>query len=139
VSASSSQSNWHKALRRTLDERVTLLGLLEMDLVVPEVILAEDLERSLRHPNRNDLPMELDETHAWVCGIADDRAADVGRLSRQLVWVAGVLIDIGLPPIEGIPQLLKTTQDALPVVALVLKCLREALDSSAGVTEPPQK
>jgi hypothetical protein len=32
VSASSSQSEWHRALRRTLDERTTLLSLQEMDL-----------------------------------------------------------------------------------------------------------
>jgi hypothetical protein len=72
VSASSSQSEWHKALRRTLDERVTLLGLHEMNLGVHEVILSEELESGLCHPNRHDLSAELDETGARVHGIADD-------------------------------------------------------------------
>jgi hypothetical protein len=44
----------------------------------------------------------------------------------------GVLIDMGLIPIEDIPQLPKTAQDALSVAALVLKCLQEALDSSVS-------
>jgi hypothetical protein len=55
VSASSSQSERHKALRRTLDERATLLGLQEMNLGVHEAILFEELESGLRHPNRRDL------------------------------------------------------------------------------------
>jgi hypothetical protein len=99
---------------------------------VCEEILAEDLERDLDHPDGCDLPGELGETRAWVHGIASDQAIEVGRLSRQLVWLAGILTNLGLSPIEDIPQLLKTTQDALPVVALVLKCLQDALDSDAG-------
>jgi hypothetical protein len=47
VRASSSQFKWHKALRRMLDEPVTLLGLQEMDVGVCKVILAEELERGL--------------------------------------------------------------------------------------------
>jgi hypothetical protein len=48
------------------------------------------------------------------------------------VRVASVLIDLGLLPVEDIPQLPKTAQEVLPAVALILKCLQEALDSSAG-------
>jgi hypothetical protein len=85
VSASSSQSEWHKALRRTLDERATLLGLQEMDLGLHEAILAKELERGLCHPDGCDLPVELDETRARVRGIVDDRATKAGQLSRQLI------------------------------------------------------
>jgi hypothetical protein len=99
---------------------------------VREPILAEELERVLPHPDACDLPVKLDEIHVRVHRIADDRAAKAGKLSRQLIQVAGVLIDMGLPPIEEISQLPKTTQDALLVVTLVLKHLQEALDSSAG-------
>jgi hypothetical protein len=83
----------------------------------------------LRHPRRCDLPEELDETRACMHGIASDRATEAGWLSRQLVWVVGVLFDLGLPPIEDIPRLPKIAQDALLEVALVLECLQEALDS----------
>jgi hypothetical protein len=38
-------------------------------------------------------------------GVADDRAAEVDRLSRQLARVAKVLIDLGLLPLEDIPWL----------------------------------
>jgi hypothetical protein len=63
---------------------------------VCEAILFEELESGLRHPNRFDLLAELDETHARVHGIADDRATEAGWLSRRLIQVAGVLIDLGL-------------------------------------------
>jgi hypothetical protein len=94
--------------------------------------LAEELECGLHHPHGRDLLVELDKTQAHVYWIADDRAAEVGLLSRRLVWVASVLIDLGLLPIEDIPYVLKTTQDALPMIVLVLKHLQEVLDSGAG-------
>jgi hypothetical protein len=79
-----------------LDERATLLGLQEMNLWVREAILSEELESGMRHPNRLDLSVELDETHERVHEIADDRATEVGWLSRRLIRVAGVLIDLGM-------------------------------------------
>jgi hypothetical protein len=62
---------------------VILLGMQEMDLGVHEVILAEELERGLCHPNGHDLLAELDETHARVHGIADDRAAEATRTDSR--------------------------------------------------------
>jgi hypothetical protein len=47
--------------------------------------------------------VELDKVHAHVDQIADDRAAEAEWLSRQVTQVAGVLIDLGLLPIEHIP------------------------------------
>jgi hypothetical protein len=60
--------------------------------------------------------------------IAIDRAAEAERLSHQVVQVAGVLIDLGLLPIEDIPQLPKTAEEVLPALTLMLKHLQEALD-----------
>jgi hypothetical protein len=54
--------------------------------------------------------MELDKACASVNRTADDRAIEAKRLSRQVMQVAGVLVDLGLLPIEDIPQLLKTAQ-----------------------------
>jgi hypothetical protein len=82
VSTSSSQSECRKELHQTLDERTNLLGLQEMDLGVHEAILAEELEHSLCHPDGCNLLAELDETRAWVHGIADDQGTKVRRLSR---------------------------------------------------------
>jgi hypothetical protein len=72
-----------------------------------EAILAEELECDPYHPDGRELLVEWDEIHAGVYGIAGDRATEVGRLLRRLIWVAGVLIDLGLPSIEDIPQLPK--------------------------------
>jgi hypothetical protein len=42
-----------------------------MDLGVREVILAEELEHGLRHPDGCNMLVELDETRAQVHGITD--------------------------------------------------------------------
>jgi hypothetical protein len=94
-----------------------------MDLEVHKAIMAEELERSLRCSDRCDLPAELYKAHARVNEIAVDRVTEAERLPRQLVWVADVLIDLGLPLIEDIPQLPKTVQDTLATVALILERL----------------
>jgi hypothetical protein len=49
---------------------------------VHEAILAEELEHGLHHPDGWGLPVELDKTRARVHRIADDRAAEAGRLLR---------------------------------------------------------
>jgi hypothetical protein len=133
VSVSSSWSKGLKALAQTLDERADLLGLQEMDLEMCEAILAEELECGLHPLDGHDLPMELGESRAWVDGIDDDRVVEAGQLSRQLMRVASVLIDLGLLPIEQITQLSKANQDVLLVVAFVLKRLQEALNSGTGL------
>jgi hypothetical protein len=80
VSASSSQSEQHKALCRMLDERMILLGLQETHLGVHEAILVEELECGLRHPDGHDPPVELDETRALVHVIVGEQDAEAGRL-----------------------------------------------------------
>jgi hypothetical protein len=42
------------------------------------------------------------------------------------------LVDLGMLPIQGIPQLPKSVREVLPVVGLVLEHLQEALASGAG-------
>jgi hypothetical protein len=42
-----------------------------------------------------------------------------------------VLVDLGLLPIKDIPQLPKIAPELQPTFALILKCLQEALASSA--------
>jgi hypothetical protein len=71
-----------KSLRRTLDERAIVLGLQEIDLGLREAILAEELECGPYHPDGRELPVERDEIHVGVYGIAGDRATEVGRLLR---------------------------------------------------------
>jgi hypothetical protein len=67
-----------------------------------------------------------------VHGVADNWAAEAECLSRQLAWVAKVLIDLGLLPIEDMPQLPQMARDALPAVTLVVERLQEVLDFGTG-------
>jgi hypothetical protein len=104
-----------------------------MDVEMHEEIVVKELERGLHRSDGCDLPVKLHKAHAWANEIAGDQAAEAERLSRQLMWVASVLIYLGLPPIEDIPQLPKIVQDALTVVALILERLQGAVDSGAGL------
>jgi hypothetical protein len=72
VGASSSLSEWCKALRRGLDERAALLGLQETYLEVCEVIMVVELDHDLHRSDGHNLPAELYKAHAWVNEIASD-------------------------------------------------------------------
>jgi hypothetical protein len=54
--------------------------------------------------------VELDKARASVNRTADDHAVEAERLSRQVVQVASILVDLGLLLVEDIPQLPKTAQ-----------------------------
>jgi hypothetical protein len=43
-----------------------------------------------------------------------------------------ILVDLGFPPIQGIPQDLGKARDILELVGIVLECLQEAHTSGAG-------
>jgi hypothetical protein len=90
-----------------------------------------ELERDLHPPDRRDLSVELDKARTSVNRMDDDRAADAERLSWQVVHVASIVVDLGMLPVEDIPQLPKTDEQVLSVVALILKHLQEVLDSGA--------
>jgi hypothetical protein len=115
-----------------LEEHQILLCLQETDLVVREAILAEELERGLHPPNGWDPSVELDKAPAHVDKIDGERAAEAEPLSRQVIRISGVLVDLGMLPIQNIPQLPKSARKQLPVVDLILQHLHEALASGAG-------
>jgi hypothetical protein len=48
------------------------------------------------------------------------------------VWISNVLVDLGLLPIQDIPQLLKSDREVFHVVDLILKHLQEALAFGVG-------
>jgi hypothetical protein len=129
VRASSSRSRGLNALTRTLEECAVLLYVQETDLEVGEVILAKELKCDLYPPDGRDLSAELDKAYTSVDRTAGDSAAKVEGLSWHIMLVAG---DLGLLPIDVIPQLSKTAREVLPVVAIILRCLDEALASDAN-------
>jgi hypothetical protein len=47
--------------------------------------------------------------------------------------IFGVLVNLGMLLIQDIPQLLKSAQEVLPTVGLILKHLQEALDSGTSM------
>jgi hypothetical protein len=76
--------------------------------------------------------VELSKACACVDMINGERAADAERLSRQVMRISHVLVDLGMLPIHDVPQLLKSAQEVLLMVYLILKCLQEALASGVG-------
>jgi hypothetical protein len=75
---------------------------------------------------------ELDRARASVDWSTDYCAIESEHLSRQVVKVVGILVDLGLLPIEDIPQLLKIAREVLPAVALILTRMQDTLASSIG-------
>jgi hypothetical protein len=74
--------------------------------------------------------VELDKARASVNRTSDDHAVEAERLSRQVVQVASILVDLGLLLVEDIPQLPKTAQRVLLAVTLILKCLHWSMELS---------
>jgi hypothetical protein len=102
-----------------------------MDLVVREAILVEEQEHVLCPIDGWDLLLELDMAHMRLDRINDERAAEARQLSQLVVKISDVLVDLGMLPVQDIPQLLKSTPEVLPVANLILKLLQEVLDSDA--------
>jgi hypothetical protein len=102
-----------------------------MDLVVREAILVEEQEHVLCPIDGWDLLLELDTAHMRLDRINDERAAEARQLSQLVVKISDVLVDLGMLPVQDIPQLLKSTPEALPAANLILKLLQEVLDSDA--------
>jgi hypothetical protein len=85
------------------------------------------------HPNNGrDLSTELDKPHMRVDRIDGERTAKTEQLSQRVVRISSILVNLGLLPIQDIPQLPKSAWEVLPVVDLILKRLQEALASYTG-------
>jgi hypothetical protein len=58
-----------------------------------------------------------------------ERVAEVGRLAILVRDVSKVPVDLGMPPIPGIPQDSRTADNILEAAGTILECLREAYTS----------
>jgi hypothetical protein len=92
-----------------------------MDLEVQEVKLAEEQARVLHSSNRRDLSVELEELRILVARVKDECTTKAGELSRLVMEISNVLIDLGMLPIRDIPQLPKMAQEVLAAVGLTLE------------------
>jgi hypothetical protein len=99
---------------------------------VREAILAEELEHSTHPSDGWDLSVKLDKARDHVDRIDDERAIEAEQLLQWVMRISSVLVDLGLLPIQDIPQLPKSAQKVLPVIDLILKRFQEALASGAS-------
>jgi hypothetical protein len=76
--------------------------------------------------------VELDQARALVDGSTDERATEAMRLSQRVVGISNALADLGMLPIQDIPQPPKSAREVLPAADLVLKRLQEVLASGTG-------
>jgi hypothetical protein len=93
---------------------------------VQEAILAEKQVRGLHPPDGRDLSVELEETRACVDGINGEHAAEAERLSQLVMGISNALVDLGMLPVQDIPQLPKSAREVLMAARLILELLREA-------------
>jgi hypothetical protein len=107
--------SWSKqliSLSRMLEEHHILLCLQKMDLEVRKAMLVEEQEqeqeRDLYPHNGWDLSAELEGIHARVDRIEVECAAEVGQLSWLVMEISNALADLGMLPIQVIPQLPKS-------------------------------
>jgi hypothetical protein len=85
------------------------------------------------HPHDGwDLSVELEGIHARVDGIGVERAAEAGQLSQLVMEISNAPADLGMLPIQDIPQLSRSVQEVLTMASLLLERLREAQVSDAG-------
>jgi hypothetical protein len=115
-----------------LEEHQILLCLEEAYLEVQEAILVEEQPCNLYPADGWDLLAELEETRVNVDEINDERAVKARCLSQLVVGISSDLVDLGMLPIQDIPQLLKLAPEVFTAASLVLEHLREVQASGTG-------
>jgi hypothetical protein len=76
--------------------------------------------------------MEFIELRMLLQDTEVERVTEVGRLVILVRDVSEVLVDLGIPPILGIPRDLRMVGDILEMVGVILEHLQEAYASSHG-------
>jgi hypothetical protein len=87
--------------------------------------LEEDHPQGLHSFNGRDLLTELEERHECVVGVENERVAEAVTLSRSVMGISYSLVNLGAFPIQDIPERLKSAQDVLTAVGLVLERIYE--------------
>jgi hypothetical protein len=67
-----------------------------------------------------------------MAGVESEHATEAMQLSRSVMEISDDLIDLGVLPILDIPRRLKSAQDILTAVGLILEHLREEHAIDAG-------
>jgi hypothetical protein len=94
--------------------------------------LAEEQARGLYSFDGHDLLAKLEELHERVAGVEIECGTKAVKLSRSFLEISKALVDLGVFPIRDLLEHLKSAQDVLIAVGLVLDHLREEHASGAG-------
>jgi hypothetical protein len=90
------------------------------------------LEHDLHPTNTRDQSIELDKAPTLVDRVNGVHASEGEQLLPGIMRISNVLVDLGMLPIQNIPQLPKSAWEVLLVADLVLKCLQEVLRFGAS-------
>jgi hypothetical protein len=97
------------------------------------VKLVEEQVRGLNSFDGRDLSVEVEDLRVHVARVEDERAAKAMDLSTLFVDASNALVDLGMLPIQDIPQLPKMAHNVLKAVGVILQCLQEEHASVAGL------
>jgi hypothetical protein len=129
MAAHTTHSKHSLSLDKVLGEKKVELDGREQDLAFCEVALAEVQARGHNPRDDHEELMELIELWRLLQDAEADRFAEVGRLAILVRDVSKVLVDLGMPPIPGIPWNLCMTGNLLGAVDIILEHLRKAYTS----------
>jgi hypothetical protein len=118
------------SLDKMLEETKVLLEEKKQDLKVWEATLVEVKTRGLNPQDNRDLLVELRERLGEV---EADHVTEAEELASLMTNISKVLMDLGLSPIQGVPQVRNKAREVLKVTGSILERLREVPTSSIGV------
>jgi hypothetical protein len=119
-------------LYKMLGEKMVQLDEGEHDLDLREAVLVEAQSRGLNPQDNCEELMEFIELQRHLKEAEVECVIEAGWLVIFLRDVSKVLVDLGMPPIQRIPQDSRAADDILEVVGTILECLREAYTYGHG-------
>jgi hypothetical protein len=114
---------------KMLEEIEILLSLHKKDLKVWEAVLAEAQTCGIYLRDGRDL---LEELRKRMAGVDEERVVEAEKLAALVTETSRDLMDLGLPPIQEIPQVLRKAWEVLKAARIVLEHLWEVHASGAG-------
>jgi hypothetical protein len=129
--AHTTRVNHTLALDKMMGEKRVLLAEKEQDIEVLEAALMEAQARDLNPWDNQDELLELVELQKCLGEVEVGRVTEASELAVLEGEMSKVLVFLGRPPIEGIPQDPGKARDILEAVDVILEHLREAHASSA--------
>jgi hypothetical protein len=126
------RANHSLSLDKMLGEKKVELDGREHDLDLREAVLVEAQSRGVNSWDNREELMEFIELWRLLKEAGVERVTEVERLAILVREVLKVLVDLGIPPIIGIPWDPCTTEEVLEVVGVILEHLLEAYASGHG-------